>query len=296
MTAEGRRLTERHRLDQIANRRQFLAEFLALWALLDPLRLDETSPGWIRAVLAVLGVYRQRSADLSAGYYLEHRAVEVPATAPLAPSLPAFDHPPLPDRLDLGRRTDTRTGRADVAAPRLVRARDEQRRPRIDWGAADRRARTSLLVTGPINIKRRTGAAQPLRVVRRQAFAEASEAAGRHVQNGGRETVLTLVQADDVALGWARVTDGDPCYFCAMLASRGGVFKTRESAAFQPHDRCGCVPVPIYDRASAFPGRAREFQALWRESTTGTSGKDSIRAFRRAYEADQRTRRRQAAA
>jgi hypothetical protein len=53
-TPEGRRLTEEHRLEQQAVRNEFLAEFIALWALLDSARLDETGPGWVSAVTRLI--------------------------------------------------------------------------------------------------------------------------------------------------------------------------------------------------------------------------------------------------
>ena len=39
---------------------------------------------------------------------------------------------------------------------------------------------------------------------------------------------------------WRRVTDGHPCAFCAMLASRGPVY-AEDTVDFQSHRKCGCT-------------------------------------------------------
>jgi hypothetical protein len=70
------------------------------------------------------------------------------------------------------------------------------------------------------------------------------------VLGGGRMTVIGSIQADRKALGWTRVTSGEPCAFCRMLSGRGPAYKTEKSADFQPHDHCACTPEPIY-RGSA---------------------------------------------
>lgn len=85
-----------------------------------------------------------------------------------------------------------------------------------------------------------------------------AEAAGRNglvrvvgtmaklVLGGGRMTIIGGVDADRRALGWTRVTSGDPCTFCRTLSSRGPAYKSDKSADFQPHDNCSCTPEPIY--------------------------------------------------
>lgn len=288
-TDEGRRLTERHRQAQVENQQSFLVEFLALWALLNAAELDDTGPGWVRAVMRLLGVFRQRSAELAVDYYQQFRLVEVGASAP-PPPVVRFD------RERATQRVVRRIHRGDRGPQPLVRRRDRQVGLTINWRENDRAARTSLIVTGPVNIKARTGRGEDLDLAERRALVEASGAASRHVLNGGRESLLTVVDADATALGWARVTDGDPCYFCAMLASRGPVYKTRAQAAFQPHDHCACTVEPAFSREAAWPGRGREFQQLWNDLIRGRySGKDAIRAWRRLYEEMQREQQRQAA-
>lgn len=118
--------------------------------------------------------------------------------------------------------------------------------------------------------------------VARTAFVNLSGEATRQALNGGRSTIDYLVQEDRRALGYIRKTDNDPCAFCAMLASRGPAYKSRETGGFQAHAHCACQPEPVYSSTTQWPGRAREFQELWRSSTTGLDGRDAFNAFRRA--------------
>ncbi|MDN5931872.1 MAG: hypothetical protein L0I24_12555 [Pseudonocardia sp.] len=163
--------------------------------------------------------------------------------------------------------------------------------PDIDWGPSDRAARVSLTVTGPVGQKSKAARGKPLQVARDESFVEASGAATRHVLTGGRQSLLTLVEGDMKAIGWIRVTDGDPCAWCALLAGRGPVYRSEQTASFSAHDACACSAEPVYSRDTLWPGRAAEFRRLYREVTAGTSGRDSINAFRRAYERQQREKR-----
>lgn len=120
---------------------------------------------------------------------------------------------------------------------------------------------------------------------RRHGLVAVSGSTGRMVLDGGRQTIANGVRQDRQAIGWTRVTDDQPCYFCAMLAGRGPVF-TEETVGFRAHDHCACTAEPAFE-GTEWPGRAREFEQLYAESTGGVSGQEKIRAFRRAYEGRQ---------
>ncbi len=152
------------------------------------------------------------------------------------------------------------------------------------------RALTSLRVTGTRAIARLVGAGlDPARALD-QTGPGVAAASVRHTLAAGRSRVERATAADPAARGWLRVTDGDPCWWCAMLASRGAVYLSRESASTRGgteaeyHDGCGCQPEPFF-HAPVLPDTTREFGALWADSTQGLSGKDARLAFRRAYEA-----------
>jgi hypothetical protein len=283
-TDHGRRLTEAHRLAQQQVRAEFLTRFLALWPLLDSTRLDETSPGWTQAVLNEITASRLDSARVATQYFEEFSAAEAPST----PRRARIEIPDLPA-------SSRRTARVTV--------------PDIDWKPADRAARVSLNVTGPASQKSKARRGKPLQVARDESFSESAGAASRHVLTGGRQSLLRLTQEDMLLVGYIRVTDGDPCYFCAMLASRGPVYRTPRRAGpnvrgtqnpraglpfeglgeFKVHDNCACTVEPVYTTDTVWPGRAREFQSLWNDHIRNRySGEDAVRAWRRLYEQQQR--------
>jgi hypothetical protein len=164
----------------------------------------------------------------------------------------------------------------------------------------------TLLATGPgvIADGPRLGKSQPQ--AERDALAQTLAASGQLVLDGGHDVVERHVEADDAAVGWMRVTDGDPCSFCAMLASRGAVYSTREAAGgtdarldadkVQPgvdplsfaseqwHNGCGCAVVPVFTRRPVLPPSSVQAERLWIAATKGLSGNDARNAYRRAVE------------
>ena len=297
-TPQGRRLTEEHRQAQVRLRARFLTGFLLLWPLLDWRRLDDTTPGWVQAVLALLRPFRQESADLAVSYYRDYRLVEAPrATEPVpevefvqpAPTRPLTSGQLL-DELARRRRLDAQATRsAPPSTPQRRAQPGELVKPRIDWSEWDKAAERSLLATGPGELKRQASRGIGEGQARRVALVTSSGSASRHVLTGARETTLTLIRSDERAKRWVRVTDDDPCSFCAMLASRGPVFITQATAAFKAHDNCACVAEPVFNLAAAWPGRAREFRRLWDDNIMGKySGHEAVKAWRRLYEAQRR--------
>lgn len=114
----------------------------------------------------------------------------------------------------------------------------------------------------------------------RQGFVKLAGQATSLVLSGGRDTVIETVVADPVIRGYQRVTSGEACAFCAMLASRGPVYAT----AFDVHDHCACTVEPLYE-GSRMPARSVAYRSLWDRATAGLSGSDAFRAFRGALEA-----------
>jgi hypothetical protein len=140
---------------------------------------------------------------------------------------------------------------------------------------------TSLLVTGPVQVKKSLSQGASLAQALTTASVASSGAGYRHVANAGRGTIAATALGDTKAKGWARVTDGRPCAFCAMLASRGPVYK-EDTALFAAagrkyHDRCGCFAVPFYRDDDPWPGAGKDFQDLWKASD------GSLGDFRKRY-------------
>lgn len=156
------------------------------------------------------------------------------------------------------------------------------------------------------------------RYTRDQPFAEALErsattvagAAAKHVLDGGRQYMDRAIRSDRVTVGWYRVTKAGACSFCAVLASRGAVYKEDSFDDSDPrwigdgsekvHDHCACTLAPLYSRSEEVPERNREYTELWERARRADeedvakgrakyvgqpfSGKAALNSFRRKYE------------
>lgn len=139
------------------------------------------------------------------------------------------------------------------------------------------------------------GSADETDFKRDQAHTEAgSLAAGavqRGVLNGGREVVDGIAKDDKRVIAFVRVSGtGTPCGWCAMLLSRGPVYRSEKSAETQAdgrkyHDNCACYAIPLYsteeyDEDPRFDLN-RELSDDWARETRGLGGKRAVTAFRR---------------
>jgi hypothetical protein len=146
---------------------------------------------------------------------------------------------------------------------------------------------TSLLVTGPTAVKTAVGQGVPLNLAMKYGFVAQAGAAGRLALDAGRSSLDRQVRADDAARGWFRVTHGSkPCAFCAMLASRGAVYKSRKSAGdgHRYHDHCSCTVEPIFSAKSVMTPQSERYREIWDSSTKGLSGSDAFNAFRKVID------------
>lgn len=90
--------------------------------------------------------------------------------------------------------------------------------------------------------------------------------------------------------GWARVPVNDTCNFCIMLASRGGVYESKEVAingyrGKKYHGECDCQPVLVRSEADYpvgyFPDDLYEKYAAVHQG--GMTGAEAVAAMRKAY-------------
>lgn len=118
-----------------------------------------------------------------------------------------------------------------------------------------------------------------------------SAAAERIVMDGGRGAVFNYANRDKRAIGYARASaSGTPCGWCAMLISRGAVYRSAKSASLSEdgdlyHDNCHCYAEPIfvkgqYESDPRFDLN-REYAALWPKVTKGYGGKDAVAIWRK---------------
>lgn len=121
-------------------------------------------------------------------------------------------------------------------------------------------------------------------------------------QAPAREVVKEVADSRE-GVGWARVLTGPTsCSFCAMLASRGPVYSSRESALGRGGNplnlyhtahlnktgklvggNCDCIAElvvgPHWEGADAHAG----LEDLWTKTTKGLPGKKALNAFRRTW-------------
>lgn len=116
--------------------------------------------------------------------------------------------------------------------------------------------------------------------------------------DSGHDEIFAAMDADPKRPRWARVARPDACSFCLMLAARGAVYRSKDSAGFQPHTmfegrggdcRCGVeVSFTSYEPAA----HVRAAQSLYSEATADLPrGADRANAFRRALYAERKTSR-----
>jgi hypothetical protein len=115
------------------------------------------------------------------------------------------------------------------------------------------------------------------------AKARLAAASEKLVLDTGRDTIVGNVQRDRQAKAWARIPEPDACYFCAMLAARGAVYRSERTASFKTHDRCRCHVEPVFT-AYEPSAKVREWQRLYDENAANAPTGDKLRAFRQAYE------------
>lgn len=207
-----------------------------------------------------------------------------------------------------------------MAAAALVRDRRGQsavvagryyRQARADAGAAGRsrivspmdlpeeRLFANLDATGIGSYSRSVRAGAPPAKAGDAAAVNLSGAGTRLALEGGRSVVADTAKDDAEAIGWARVTDADPCSWCLMLVSRGAVYRSAATAGrlkndrftgdgqFKFHDHCGCTAAPVWSADDPVLDRADDLYDQWQSVTSGFSGGDAINVWRRYWEAKQ---------
>ena len=163
--------------------------------------------------------------------------------------------------------------------------------PALSLDLNGEQAMTSLYVTGPVQARRALGAGISYEQAVQSALVASSGAAARLAAEGGRETLVNSLRSDDEAHGFARVTSGRSCAFCAMLAGRGAAYFSEDTASFEAHDHCGCSAEGVYTPRSqgrhSLPPGSQKYADLYAEVAKGQP--NPLQAFRAAYEAPDST-------
>lgn len=156
------------------------------------------------------------------------------------------------------------------------------------------RLETSLDVTGPVEFKKAIAAGKTPQQALDAAAVRMVGSTQYLALEGGRSVMKQSIDADERATGWSRVTDNDPCAWCAMLASRGPVYKSARTAGDprqggnRYHDHCACQAWPAFTLDEPFVGIAEKLYDDWLRETRGHGGKQAVNAFRRWWESEGR--------
>lgn len=128
-----------------------------------------------------------------------------------------------------------------------------------------------------------------------EAQRRGESVAQKLVADQGRDTIRRAVRADRDAAAFARAAALGACSFCKLMASRGAVYATAESAGRDAneqftgsvsvvkfHDNCHCTIIPVFrgQRFELSP-QAAEWDRVYQEYAAGHPG-DQLRLFRQA--------------
>lgn len=151
----------------------------------------------------------------------------------------------------------------------------------------------SIRAMGPVYLTQLLIKGIPLAVAKRMMLKRLDGAIYRHVYNGARRTIHNTADRNSSITAWRRVsTTGTPCAFCALMISRGAVYKSEQSAEGQRssiryvgngyHDWDKCTAEIIF-RGQTVKETDQEviFDKLYKEFAKNKS--NPLSAFREAY-------------
>lgn len=99
----------------------------------------------------------------------------------------------------------------------------------------------------------------------------------RTVFDGARNTTVANVRNEDGAR-WARYASANACEFCALMAIRGAVYGSEETAGAQYHDHCHCLAVEVrpghsYDPPPQVSEWEQQYKQARRDAQSGSAKK-----------------------
>ena len=120
---------------------------------------------------------------------------------------------------------------------------------------------------------------------RGEALSRVREVVERHVRQAGQDTLARNAERDPRAARYAIVPTGArTCAWCVMLASRGGVYKSKASARGSVHAHCDCQALPDFGHGikGYDPGRYYDLYEKAREQAGGdhATEDDILKALR----------------
>lgn len=276
-TVEGAEATEQHRLAQVALTAYVVSNVReAFTAEVDADDISGSFAGFVRRVLPLLLRSRRASRRLSEDYLRAFREAELQAVV---------------------KRKKLRPPAGDPLSVPTSRLRDALEAP-ADGGDLSRvlppadEVTRQLYVNGAAVVKRRIKDGKPVDEALRVGETVVASTAAKMVGDGGRAVIEDEVtNRRNGAIGYCRVPDADPCPFCAMLASRGAVYRSDAfvesngifagDGKFKVHNGCDCTMEPVYGRrVTDLPAGVDKLAKEWADIA---SGRDDPFAYWRRF-------------
>lgn len=210
-TAAGNRLTAQHQAAIEKQRQEIERSFRRIWPGASWAEFAPKFDGWVKGeAFTLTQAMKTRAANLGGTYYSAFRVAE---------KIPGGARVRVVNKLDLEQFVIAMRATALVS---LTSAQSKSRK------ALDETQAGLYLAEGD-----------------ELALSATLGAVTRLALDGDRETVLESIRTDKVARGYQRITEGNACAFCDMLAGRGAVYG-EESSTFQAHDHCACSSEPAF--------------------------------------------------
>lgn len=249
------------------------------WAtLLDRHDLKGSTPRLVAAVQAIVRQYGRASASQGLTFYRNERRAAGIAGRPKLP-MPAL---PTADEIGAVVERSLHPLYGEWATDIVDATPPASPAPTVAPGGA----------STPATVPAVTPRAVTPDVVQRAEDALASEVE-KLVLDQSRLAVIGASEVDGEAKGWARVTEPGACSFCRLLATRGAVYKSKDSADFRAHTKkpdgsggtCRCHAEPEFHNYEP-TAQARQDTADYRRLADefGHSGRDIHVAWRQHVE------------
>lgn len=327
--AEADRAAEAFQVALAAIGADTTVEALALWKRTSPTQSATAVTGWLRKAIQLVLFRRRQSRDLGLAYYRLVRALRTgrtvadprkpePQYVTLSTLRREFEALASGATVNAGTRSDD----AGATTPGDTERPSERRTALSTEGGDDRilveeierleelerqndeaaleALNRALEALGPESRAKKYADIDPdtpvaeadelRREADEKAGARQAATAAREAMNGARGEIFTLSARDKKAVGYIRLSrTGTPCGWCAMLISRGPVYKSKQSAEYKDgdlyHDNCKCYAEPVfsfeqYEQSGRY-ALNREYAKLWPKVTRGLSGKAALSAWRR---------------
>lgn len=199
-----------HSEDQDAIAADLALKMYPIWLIQRFDELDRTTPLWVSSALPLVRTAYLQSQRTAAVFTSDVRNATLATANQLPMDVPNVELP----------KNVAPWHFSDVLIPGIPL--DDQ--PVVEFDPfPEKDAAVSLVVNGNYEIK--AAMPGPEQDLMYSGLSNSSGAAIRQAMNGGRNVTGNVVYADRKIVGYARVTDGNPCWFCALLASRGAVFR-----------------------------------------------------------------------